>query len=130
EAVPTLRACLEAVPDLTISVLDPDQYGEQALTLEALFHLARLLKENKPFDVVHAHFGPVGRSFAFAPALWRVPFVVSFHGYDFCTFPRTHGPKVYERLFTAANAVTVNSDYTRGRVRALGCPDAKLVKLP
>jgi colanic acid/amylovoran biosynthesis glycosyltransferase len=129
-AVPALRACLDAVPELAISVLDPQQHGAQATTLEALYHLAQLLKENRRFDVVHAHFGPVGRNFAFIPALWRVPFVVSFHGYDFCTFPRTHGTKVYDRLFAVADAVTVNSDYTLGRVRALGCADAKLVKLP
>src|SRR3954469_9649716 len=39
EAVPVLRGCLEAAPELTISVLDPDQYGQQAISLEALYHL-------------------------------------------------------------------------------------------
>jgi len=44
-------------------------------------------------------------------------------------FPPCRGSKgsgVYQRLFRTADIVTVNSEYTRGRVEALGCPFAKL----
>jgi colanic acid/amylovoran biosynthesis glycosyltransferase len=80
--------------------------------------------------VLHAHFGPIGNSFRFARELWQAPLVVSFHGYDFCTLPRQQGAGMYHRLFEAADAVTVNSEFTRGRVRVLGCPNEKLRMLP
>src|SRR5215207_1370705 len=54
DAVPILRQCLEEAPELTISVLDPDQYGEKAVSLEALYHLACLLRAPR-YDVIHAH---------------------------------------------------------------------------
>jgi colanic acid/amylovoran biosynthesis glycosyltransferase len=37
---------------------------------------------------------------------------------------------MYRRLFATADAVTVNSEFTRGRVVALGCPEDKLHRLP
>src|SRR5262249_10253525 len=36
----------------------------------------------------------------------------------------------YRKLFEAADAVTVNSNFTLGRVEALGCPASKLRLLP
>jgi colanic acid/amylovoran biosynthesis glycosyltransferase len=80
--------------------------------------------------VLHAHFGPVGNSFRFARELWGAPLIVSFHGYDFSTVPRKEGARVYQKLFATADAVTVNSDYTRRQVESLGCPAARLNKLP
>jgi hypothetical protein len=44
--------------------------------------------------------------------------------------PRKEGKNVYQRLFETADAVTVNSNYTRGRVEALGCPPSKLKNFP
>jgi len=68
------------------------------------------------YDVLHAHFGPVANSFRFARSLWRAPMVATFHGYDFCVVPREEGPDVYRHLFGTADAITVNSEYTRARV--------------
>ena len=56
--------------------------------------------------------------------------VVSFHGYDFSSWPRKHGAGVYQRLFAQVDLVTVNSDHTREIVQALGCPSRRLRKLP
>ena len=92
--------------------------------------LAALCPQPKPYDVLHAHFGPVANSFRFAKELWRAPMVVSFHGYDFSTRPRKEGRDMYRKLFETVDAVTVNSDYTRQQVEKLGCPVAKLHKLP
>ena len=122
--------CYSVAPELTKETLDAREYGFQAESLSALYRLYALCSQSNTYDVVHAHFGPVGNNFRFAKALWDAPFVVSFHGYDFCTVPRKEGKNVYQRLFETADAVTVNSNYTRGRVEALGCATNKLKKLP
>jgi len=129
-AIGKFLRCLVSSPRLAFRVLDRREYGYQAASLSALHRLAKLSVEQKRFDVLHAHFGPVGNSFRFAKELWRAPLVVSFHGYDFSTVPRKEGTGVYQRLFRTADIVTVNSEYTRGRVEQLGCPLAKLHKLP
>jgi len=129
-AIEKFLRCLASSPRLAFRVLDPREYGYQTASLSALHRLAKLSAEPRRFDVLHAHFGPVGNSFRFAKELWRAPLVVSFHGYDYCTVPRKEGTGVYQRLFRTADIVTVNSEYTRGRVEQLGCPPTKLHKLP
>ena len=125
-AVPILRRCLDAAPQLTLEVLDPDQYGPQAVSLESLYHLSSFLDRPGECDVLHAHFGPVANSFRFARTVWRAPFVVTFHGYDFTQFPRVHGSDVYGRLFRDADAVMGISDYAIQRLKECGCPAHKL----
>jgi colanic acid/amylovoran biosynthesis glycosyltransferase len=113
-------------PRLLIEVLSPSRYGYQADSLSALYRLSSLCSQRRRYDVLHAHFGPVANSFRFARQLWKAPLVVSFHGYDFSTWPRRMGANVYSELFRVADAVTVNSEYTRRRVAELGCPEKKL----
>src|SRR6266404_2355306 len=111
QAVPALQKCLAAVPLLTIQMFDPDQYGQQAASLESLYCLAALLDRQKKYDVIHAHFGPVGSCFRFVRELWNAPLVVTFHGYDFSTVPQLQGSNVYWRLFRDADIVMGVSDY-------------------
>jgi colanic acid/amylovoran biosynthesis glycosyltransferase len=129
-AVPTLLRCLVAAPRLAIQVLRPSEWGYQARSLSALYRLSALSARRRCFDLLHAHFGPIGSSFRFARELWDAPLLVSFHGHDFSAWPRQHGADVYQKLFATADAITVNSEFTRGRVEALGCPARKLHKLP
>jgi len=129
-AIPKFFRCLVRSPGLTFQTLRPAEYRYQANSLSALHRLAALSRVSGKYDVLHAHFGPVGNSFRFARELWHAPLVVSFHGYDFSTAPRNEGADVYRRLFATADGITVNSDYTRQRVEKLGCPTAKLHKLP
>lgn len=125
-AVPHFIACLQKSAHLAFEVLDPDEYGEAARSLSALYRLSVLCSQEKKYDIVHAHFGPVAKNFRFARKLWSVPFIVTFHGYDFSTYPLQHGPDVYQSLFDTVDAVTVNSSYTRERVRELGCASNKI----
>jgi colanic acid/amylovoran biosynthesis glycosyltransferase len=123
-ALPMMASCLSTAPRLAWQTLRASEYGYQAASLSALYRLAALKSASGRFDVLHAHFGPVANSFRFARALYGAPLVATFHGYDFSVVPRQEGAKVYERLFGVADAVTVNSEYTRQQVIALGCaPD-------
>lgn len=130
DALPALGRCLERAPALTEQALSEEHSGHRARSLSALYRLDRLSALPGGYDVLHAHFGPVAESFRFARELWRAPLVVSFHGYDFTTVPRTQGARVYERLFSAADLVTVNSGFTLSRLAKLGCPHNKLGQLP
>ena len=128
-ALPVFLRCLVKSPRLALSVVSRRRYGEQAACLATLYHLRTLAAEHRRYDVLHAHFGPVGNTFRFTRALWKTPLVVTFHGYDFCVVPRERGADVYHELFRVADAVTVNSDYTRERVRELGCPRERIHNL-
>ncbi|MGH7342643.1 MAG: glycosyltransferase, partial [Candidatus Rokuibacteriota bacterium] len=98
--------------------------------LRAIYRIAALSSGRGPYDVAHAHFGPVASDFRFARRVWRAPLVASFHGYDFSSWPRRHGPDVYRDLFATVDAVTGLNAYTMRRVRELGCPPEKLYRMP
>src|SRR5439155_16663336 len=123
-AVPHLLHCLASAPRLTFQALRVSQYGFQAASLSAVYRLSHLAGVRRSYDVLHAHFGPTGNSFRFARELWHAPLVVSLHGYDFSTLPRRQGAGLYRRLFDTAEAVTVNSRFTRAQVSRLGCAEA------
>jgi colanic acid/amylovoran biosynthesis glycosyltransferase len=125
-AIPVLLRCLTATPRLACEMINKKKYGCQAESLSALYRLATLSAAAGQYDILHAHFGPVANSFRFARALWSAPLVVTFHGYDFCAVPREEGPNVYQHLFEAADAVTVNSEYALRKVMKLGCNSQKM----
>jgi colanic acid/amylovoran biosynthesis glycosyltransferase len=129
-AFPKLLRCAFSAPGLLREVLSVSEYRYRAASLSGVYRLATLCRATAGFDVLHAHFGPVGNNFRFARELWNAPLVVSFHGYDFSTLPRKEGSKMYEKLFGVAGSVTVNSEFTRSCVEKLGCPGSKLRKLP
>ena len=130
QGIPKVLRCLIRAPAFLGQVLSSRQYGYQASSLSGLYRLATLCKDSRRFDVLHAHFGPVGNSYRFARDFCRAPLVVSFHGYDFSTRPRTEGATMYDQLFRVADLVTVNSAFTHSRVESLGCSKDKLRKLP
>ena len=129
-AMPTFLRSFASAPALTIEVLQPSVYPEQARTLEALYHLSSLRGRAGKYDVIHAHFGPVANNLLFARDVWQAPLVVTFHGYDYCRVPREKGRHVYDRLFQHADLFTIHSEYGRGRLIELGCPVDKLRRLP
>jgi colanic acid/amylovoran biosynthesis glycosyltransferase len=126
EATPHLTHCLSVSPELTFTLLDPAEYGYTARSLSAMYRFSFLSSVKKKYDVVHAHFGPIANKFRFIKQLWQVPFVVTFHGYDFSIVPLKEGADVYKKLFDTVDVVTVNSRYTADRVQALGCLAQKI----
>lgn len=126
QALPELSRCFLTAPLLTIDAIRPARYGYQARSLSALYRLSRLRASSARYDVLHAHFGPVGLSFRAARQLWRAPLIVSFHGYDYSAWPKRRGPGAYQRLFETADSITVNSQYARDRLVALGSSPSQI----
>jgi colanic acid/amylovoran biosynthesis glycosyltransferase len=129
-ALPKFFRCFTSSPHLALKLVRTAEYGYRARSFSQIYRMARLLKTNARYDVLHAHFGPVAESFRFARELWRAPFIASFHGYDFTTIPRREGQAVYTRLFQTVDAITANSHFTTQRLIELGCPKSKLHHLP
>ena len=129
QALPHFWRCLTRAPRLACEALS-GRFGYQAASLSSIYRLSALCRQRWKFDVLHAHFGPMGNNFRLARRLFNAPFIVSFHGYDFTRWPRQEGADCYRELWAAADGVTVNSRFTAGRVRALGCPDDIMHVLP
>ena len=124
-----LTRCASVTPQLTAASLNPAEYGWQALSLSQMNRLYTFAREQRRYDIIHAHFGMVGDRFRFVSALWDAPLAVSFHGFDYSEWPLTHGEDCYRRLFQIAARIVVNSENTRRRVEALGCPPEKIVRI-
>jgi colanic acid/amylovoran biosynthesis glycosyltransferase len=118
-----LPAMLRAVNPLT--------QGRQGVSLALLFRQIPLLGSPR-YDVVHCHHGPVGLVAARLRRLGvlRGPLIASFHGFDANVVPGILGRGVYRPLFRAADLLTVNSEFLRARLLALGAPARRLVRLP
>ncbi len=129
-AFPKFARCVAASPRLALRMLNKSEYGYRAQSLSQVYRMARLVERGGKYDVLHAHFGPVAESFRFSRALWRAPFVASFHGHDFTTLPRKEHKNIYRNLFANADAITGSSAFSLQRLSALGCPEAKLHRLP
>ena len=127
-ALPTFAGNLVRTPRLTIDLLSSN-YGCQASSLSAIYRLGTLNCIQKKYDVLHAHFGPVGNSFRFVKELWRAPLVVSFHGYDASQVPKKDGREFYEKLFQELDIATVNSKFMEQKLRLLGCRSEKIRKM-
>lgn len=76
-------------------------------------------------DVLHAHFGPVGRRAArFAQVGACDAFIVSFHGQGIRDADE-HDGQIYADLFDRADCILANTQYTRERLIEFGAdPDA------
>lgn len=110
-------------------LLERTQYVDAALTSDSDDPVPSVPLTPGCHDVLHAHFGPNARRFAFAKAQARAPLVVTFHGYDVGAQPRAHGAAMYDALFETADVVTVNCEHARRALEALGCPSEKLARL-
>src|SRR6185503_9471486 len=97
-------------------LLERTHYVDAALTPDSLDPERSIPLAPGRHDVLHAHFGPNARRFAFARQQAGAPLVVTFHGYDFSAQP-------------TADVVSVNCEHARRALEALGCPREKLVRL-
>jgi colanic acid/amylovoran biosynthesis glycosyltransferase len=110
-------------------LLDRTHYADASLPPDSPEPVASIPLEPGKHDVLHAHFGPNARRFAFAREQAQAPLVVSFHGYDFSAQPRAHGRRMYDALFATADAVTFNCEHARRALETLGCPPERLTRL-
>ena len=120
-----LQACrtLSSPAPLTrrqrLALLDARRGGREAASLRLLLAGATVAVE-RPADVLHAHFGPVG---AMVQSLREAgvvdaPLVTTFYGYDVSRTPAS----AYRRLFRAGDELLVLGESMRRRLVAMGAP--------
>ena len=88
------------------------------------------------FDIYHAHFGNVAKSWDFlcrsnavTERLTQSPFIVSFYGED-ASYILHENPNAYNKLFTQCDIVTVLSEDMKSDLTSVGCPENKIVIQP
>lgn len=112
-----------------MSVVEEMAYRGLRLCLphERDWYAARLREAG--LSLVHGHFGPDTRYFLPSIRAAGLPFIASFHGYDATSFPRKWyglGRRYLAPVFAEARLITVVSEYMRGLLVGLGCPEQKL----
>jgi colanic acid/amylovoran biosynthesis glycosyltransferase len=127
-AAPTAFArgwtCGRATPIRSLNVL---RYGREAASLR-LLHWAATLAPGEEFDVVHCHFGTVGRLAAFLREIgaWRGRLVTTFHGVDLSACLRDD-PSLYDHLLRRGDLFLPISDVWRQKLLSLGCRPAQTI---
>lgn len=85
----------------------------------------------KRFNILHAHFGPLGNvAIRLKNAGFGSHVLTTFHGADVNRYPQQQGADVYEQLFKVADGCTVNTRFTGKKVQKLGCSADKIQILP
>jgi colanic acid/amylovoran biosynthesis glycosyltransferase len=87
---------------------------------------------HESFDILHAHFGPLGVEATILKniGVFNCPVICSFHGFDVDRIDYRSNKNVYTDLFKSASILTVNSKYTFYNLEKLGCPRKKIRIIP
>ncbi|MEM1113358.1 MAG: glycosyltransferase [Pseudomonadota bacterium] len=95
--------------------------------LEGSLEVGRMLRRG--YAAIHCHFGEVAERLApLKSALPETHFAVTFHGRDLRQAKQS--AQSYGRTFDAFDSVVSICSYNTARLRALGCPQSKVVCLP
>jgi colanic acid/amylovoran biosynthesis glycosyltransferase len=110
-----------------LASLNALRFGREALSLRLFFWTARLAAET-PFDVIHCHFGPMGRTAAFLRAIGalRGRLATTFHGVDMSA-SLCRAPRHYRHLFRHGDLFLPISWRWRQALLAMGAPAGRLV---
>lgn len=84
--------------------------------------------KQQKIDIVHAHFANVAWNFRTIPRKLKVPFVVSFYGWDYEMLPHTDPKykKRYQQLFDIADQFVCEGIHGRKILLKMGCPKYKI----
>jgi colanic acid/amylovoran biosynthesis glycosyltransferase len=94
------------------------------LSLVHLVDLINHIAEKKP-DVIYFHFGTHAGELIILRRIFRIPFVVFFHGYDFSK-ELPYDELNYPGMFRYGDWFFTNSNFAGMKVEGLGCPKNKL----
>jgi colanic acid/amylovoran biosynthesis glycosyltransferase len=107
------------------------KFKKEAASLNILYKVVPFLDKD-PYDIVHCHFGPNGILGILLKDIGAIKgkLITTFHGYDATSYPQIYGDNIYKDMFRKVDKITVNSNFTKNKVVALGCSMDKIVILP
>lgn len=120
-----LRDHFPSHPRPLLGALNVVKHGSRALTLRLLHETAACLGQ-KPYDIIHAHFGPTGIKAMMLRQLGVLSgkLVTTFYGYDVSRYVRQNGRDSYRALFAKGDLFIAISDKMRQRLLQIGAPPA------
>jgi colanic acid/amylovoran biosynthesis glycosyltransferase len=115
-------------PRIVSKALSVNKFGKSALSLGVLHAIAPFLDKG-PYDIMHCQFGPLGNlGFLLKDTgLLGGKLVTSFLGYDISSYPKRHGERVYDRLFSRGDLFLCVSEHMKAKLVRLGCDQRKIV---
>jgi len=120
-------------PKAAFEALRFGKYRTVAMNLKLLWFgnlFAGLAKDGR-FDLVHCQFGVNGLVGAYLKECGFCDTVVTtFHGSDINNYPRKHGKNVYRTLYAKGDLIITNTNFTKSKVVANGCPESRVRIVP
>lgn len=104
------------------------KYGRKAVSLELLFQIIPFL-ENGPYDIVHCHFGPIGKIGLFFRDIGALKgkIVTTFHGFDMSSYIKKYGKNSYKDLFERGDLFLTISERWKEELINLGVKEKKII---
>jgi len=123
--VPEIFARRWAHRGTLVKALDPGRYRREATSLNLLYWADRLL-DREAFDVIHCHFGIIGRQVAFFREIGALSgkLAVTFHGVDMSAC-LDREPSLYRHLFATGDLFMPISDRWHRRLLDHGADPAR-----
>jgi len=85
--------------------------------------IIKVIRETKP-GVVYCHFGTIANQIIKLKSIINFRLVTYFHGFDFSLAPKRGID--YSLLFKKGDLFLTNSNYAKGKLIELGCPEDRL----
>jgi len=79
------------------------------------------------FDIIHAHYGVIGRSCVRIAEKYGKPLITSFYGHD--AYRKIFDSRYYNLLFQRGRFFITLSNHMSNHLEKLGCPRQKIVKI-
>lgn len=113
-------------PRLYLNAINPFKNGKLAASLK-LLHMAGYF--DKPYDILHCHFGPIG-NMGIQLKLIDAPikkYITTFHAADLTVFFNTNDESSYSNLFDTCDLILPISYRWKEKLAELGCDRNKIV---
>ncbi len=111
-------------PLVILKCLNIFKYGRKVINFSIFMQVIPFL--DKKFDIIHCHFGPIGKDFLFLKDIFKAKFLVMLHGYDMSVYLASAGMDVYNELFKKADLLLPVSEYWKKKLVSLGCDSRKI----
>lgn len=85
------------------------------------------IKKNK-IDFIHAHFADVGWRYLYLAKELKIPYAVSFYGWDYEQLPylKPRYKKYFKKMFEVASVIICEGPHGAETLIKTGCPSAKI----
>jgi colanic acid/amylovoran biosynthesis glycosyltransferase len=115
-------------PMAVLNSLNFLRFGKAAASLNLLYQIIPFLNRG-PYDIVHCHFGPMGRLAIVLKSVGAIQekIVTTFYGADISSYVQRNGTDVYDSLFDQGDLFLCISEQMKSALLKLGCEEHKII---